>query len=322
MLAETQGANVTLYVHAPRGIHAQKDVSGNWEWMVNDGLSSVREVVDNNLNVLWSNSFDPYGTGFGAVGTSQTGYGFTGEPTDGIGLIHLRPRDYSPALGVFPSLDPFEGVRDRVMSLNGYSWVEGNVPNMVDPSGERSSLIGAICGLPSYVGSHLPFTDPCIMNCALYSRNTEQFESCADECERQSLFELNFAMFRSNLVESSVTYAIIGQTGGCTTWDGVWRDMRSKSGSCIRESLSIGNIVPSGILTHSHFDGANPSFELSMAALKKYKWLYIDGNAHTDIIPISDIRFSPVYTIQVVAAETMLGGTNFMVDTLLKIVWK
>jgi hypothetical protein len=33
------------------------------------------------------------------------------------------------------SLDPFEGVRDRAMSLNGYSWVEGNVPNAVDPSG-------------------------------------------------------------------------------------------------------------------------------------------------------------------------------------------
>ncbi len=85
VLAETQGANVTRYVHAPRGIHAQKDSAGNWEWMVNDSLGSVREVVDNNLNVLWSNSFDPYGTGFGAVGTSQIEFGFTGEPTDNNG---------------------------------------------------------------------------------------------------------------------------------------------------------------------------------------------------------------------------------------------
>lgn len=141
VLTETQGASVTRYVHAPRGIHAQKDAGGVWEWMMQDGLGSVREVLDNNVAVLWSNSFDPYGTGFGSVGTSQTGYGFTGEPTDGMDLVHLRARDYSPALGVFPSLDPFEGMRDRTMSLNGYSWVEGNVPNMVDRSGRISCQV-------------------------------------------------------------------------------------------------------------------------------------------------------------------------------------
>ncbi|MBL8120799.1 MAG: hypothetical protein JNJ78_24980, partial [Anaerolineae bacterium] len=41
--------------------------------------------------------------------------------------VYLRARYYSPALGVFPSRDPFEGVAERAMSLNGYSWVEGNV---------------------------------------------------------------------------------------------------------------------------------------------------------------------------------------------------
>ncbi|MBL8166066.1 MAG: hypothetical protein JNJ61_29055 [Anaerolineae bacterium] len=49
--------------------------------------------------------------------------------------MYLRARYYSPALGVFASRDPFEGVAARAMSLNGYSWVEGNVANVVDPSG-------------------------------------------------------------------------------------------------------------------------------------------------------------------------------------------
>lgn len=132
VLTETQGANVTRYVHAPRGIHAQKDSAGNWEWMVQDGLGSVREVMDNNLNVLWSNSFDPYGTGFGSVGTSQTGYGFTGEPTDGMGLVHLRARDYSPALGAFVSLDPLE-------TRNRYAYANGDPINRRDPSGLQTT---------------------------------------------------------------------------------------------------------------------------------------------------------------------------------------
>jgi RHS repeat-associated protein len=51
-------------------------------------------------------------------------FGFTGEQTDSSELIYLRSHYYNPALGAFMSLDPFEGVSDRAMSLNGYSWVE------------------------------------------------------------------------------------------------------------------------------------------------------------------------------------------------------
>jgi RHS repeat-associated protein len=148
VLAETTGVNTTRNIHAPRGIHAHKDASGDWEWMMQDGLGSVRGVVDNSVGVLESRNYDPYGTGFDATGSSQTAYGFTGEPTDDNGLLYLRARYYDPAAGVFTALDPFEGVSARPMSLNGYSWVEGNVPNATDPSGK------SMCGVPflaSYV---------------------------------------------------------------------------------------------------------------------------------------------------------------------------
>lgn len=72
---------------------------------------------------------------FASTGTRQTPFGYTGEPTDTNGLVYLRARYYNPALGVFPSLDPLEGDMARAGSLNRYSWVEGNVPNAVDPSG-------------------------------------------------------------------------------------------------------------------------------------------------------------------------------------------
>ncbi|MBE2193939.1 MAG: RHS repeat-associated core domain-containing protein [Anaerolinea sp.] len=69
-----------------------------------------------------------YGDPFGGSGTTQTGFGFTGEQTDASGLVYLRARYYVPGLGVFPSLDPVE-------EGNRYGYVGGNVANRVDPSG-------------------------------------------------------------------------------------------------------------------------------------------------------------------------------------------
>lgn len=155
VVVETVGANVTRLVHAPRGTHAHKDASNNWEWIVQDGLGSVRGVTSNSAGVLWSGSPAPYGSYFGESGTRQTNYGFTGEYTDPItDMVHLRARDYSPQLGIFPSRDPFEGIVGRPMSLNGYSWVEGNVLNFNDPSGKDlgatlliASVVLAVAGL-------------------------------------------------------------------------------------------------------------------------------------------------------------------------------
>jgi RHS repeat-associated protein len=110
VLSETTGTNTTRYVHGPRGIHAQKDSANVWEHPLQDGLGSVRTVTDNAGAVLWATQYEPYGTGFGTVGTAQTNYGFTGEYGLPGGLLHLRARNYHPALGVFTALDPFEGM--------------------------------------------------------------------------------------------------------------------------------------------------------------------------------------------------------------------
>jgi len=135
VLQATQDSDTTRYIHAQRGIHAQQDASDNWTWMLQDGLGSVRSVVDDSLSVLESRLYEPYGTPFGASGTNQTVYGFTGEQTDANGQVYLRARYYNPSIGVFTGLDPFEGQSCTPMSLNGYSYVAGNVVNAVDPSG-------------------------------------------------------------------------------------------------------------------------------------------------------------------------------------------
>ena len=65
--------------------------------------------------------FAPFGISFGTQGSIGTDFGFTGEQTDGNGQVYLRKRYYYPSIGVFPSLDPVEGMIQRPMSLNDYS---------------------------------------------------------------------------------------------------------------------------------------------------------------------------------------------------------
>ncbi len=138
VIAAMTGANTERFVHE-RGLLSQQDSNGDWQWMVTDGLGSVRGVVDGTgFDPAYSVHYAPYGQPWGEQGTEQTPFGFTGEPTDDNGLVHLRARYYNPALGVFPSLDPVEGVLQQAMSLNRYAYVAGNVINAVDPSGQAS----------------------------------------------------------------------------------------------------------------------------------------------------------------------------------------
>ncbi len=127
------------YVHSPRGIHAMQNNAGEWSYMAQDGLGSVRSLIDSTLGVDAVQSYNPYGEPFGTVGNFTSPFAFTGEPRDANGLQYHRARYYNPSLAIFPSLDPFEGVASRPMSLNGYSWVEGNPVTNVDPSGTTPS---------------------------------------------------------------------------------------------------------------------------------------------------------------------------------------
>jgi RHS repeat-associated protein len=126
--------NTTYYVHGPRGIHSQQK-NGEWKWMAEDGLGSVRSVVDDTAAVHQSIVYDPFGNPIDVAGPEQTMFGYTGEPTDLNGLVYLRNRYYSPQLGTFISQDPTEGSMKDPMSLNQYAYVQGNPVNHTDPSG-------------------------------------------------------------------------------------------------------------------------------------------------------------------------------------------
>lgn len=120
--------NVTRFIHSLRGLHQLKTSGGAWEHILPDTLGSLRVVTDNSVGVLESRNYAVYGDLFGTTGTSQTSYGYTGEPTDGNGLVYDRARYMSPALGQFISLDPME-------TFNRYAYVDGNPVMRTDPSG-------------------------------------------------------------------------------------------------------------------------------------------------------------------------------------------
>ncbi|MEP6987667.1 MAG: RHS repeat-associated core domain-containing protein, partial [Chloroflexota bacterium] len=128
MLVETIGANVTRFVHGLRGLHQIKTAAGAWEHILPDALGSLRVVTDNAVAVLESRNYGVYGDVFGTTGTSQTQYGYTGEPTDGNGLVYDRARYLSPALGQFVSLDPKE-------TFNRYAYTDGNPVMRIDSDG-------------------------------------------------------------------------------------------------------------------------------------------------------------------------------------------
>jgi RHS repeat-associated protein len=165
LLAETVSGNTTRYVHGVRGIHATESHAGVWGYFAQDGLGSVRGIVDNMAAVVSSQSYNPIGVPATDYGK---GFGFTGEQADGNDLLYLRARYYAPSKGVFTALDPFEGMQNRPMSLNGYSWVEGNPVMNVDPSGKIVQA-SDVAGYPSWDEDIDPFWYTC--NCGWIDSN-------------------------------------------------------------------------------------------------------------------------------------------------------
>jgi RHS repeat-associated protein len=141
VIAATTGTNTTRYVHMGGALLVQEDSAGNWDWMLPDGLGSVRSVANNSGGVMEHRHYEPYGNLYAGT-MSETPFGFTGEWRDSTtALVYLRARYYAPGMGTFVSRDPFEGTAARAMSLNGYSWVEGNVLNY----GDQCQYLCQIC---------------------------------------------------------------------------------------------------------------------------------------------------------------------------------
>ncbi|MCP5013790.1 MAG: RHS repeat-associated core domain-containing protein [Ketobacter sp.] len=129
------------YLHLP-GVIITESSTGETRYLLSDGLGSVRQAVDETGSVVAYNEFDPYGN---PVQNGSSPYGFTGEWwQDEVELLHLRARWYSVGTGTFLSRDAWEGDIHHPLSLNSWSYVEGNPILYRDPSGHCRGLEGEL----------------------------------------------------------------------------------------------------------------------------------------------------------------------------------
>jgi RHS repeat-associated protein len=101
-----------------------------------DRLGSVRQLITGDQDQTLLRSFDPFGNPLTSLGEGESGFGYTGEQTDGSGLVFLRARYYDPETGRFITADPFPGVLSLPATQNAYPYAINNPLSYTDPSGE------------------------------------------------------------------------------------------------------------------------------------------------------------------------------------------
>ncbi|NEQ42461.1 MAG: RHS repeat-associated core domain-containing protein [Leptolyngbya sp. SIOISBB] len=135
------------YLHGPNvdQILAEETADGTFHWALTDHQGSVRDVIDNDGNILNRIVYDS----FGQV-TSETNpdfdfrFGYTGrEQDDATGLMYYRARYYDPAVGRFLSEDP---IGFDAGDANLYRYVFNSPTNYTDPTGEAAVVPFIIVG--------------------------------------------------------------------------------------------------------------------------------------------------------------------------------
>ncbi len=104
-----------------------------WEYLLPDGLGSVRQLADHVAQVTLARGYMPYGERLWSVGNGSSAYGYTGEDWNTtIQMVFLRARYYNSALGRFTQQDP------SGLEQNLYAYAMSNPVNFTDPSGYGS----------------------------------------------------------------------------------------------------------------------------------------------------------------------------------------
>jgi RHS repeat-associated protein len=116
--------------------------TGTYNYYHLDGQASVRQVTGSTGSTKRQYVWEPYGVN---RSTSTTGtpdaneIGWAGQYGDPTGLVHLRARQYDPAIGAFTAPDPADGV-----GVGGYVYAAGNPMTGRDQLGLWPDLGGVV----------------------------------------------------------------------------------------------------------------------------------------------------------------------------------
>jgi RHS repeat-associated protein len=125
VLVEVAEGPSTLYLYGLGRLAQVEDTDR--EWFLGDALGSLRQLVDDDGEVVLARDYEPYGQVLSESGTASSGYGFTGEQYPRyIDMVFLRARWYSVRGGRFVSQDPWPGSIYRPTTLHKYIYAANN----------------------------------------------------------------------------------------------------------------------------------------------------------------------------------------------------
>ncbi len=111
-----------------------------------DALGSVVAATDEHGDVLWRESYKPFGERQKReVGTEQNTPFYTGKPHDDItGLSYFGARYYDPEIGRFMGIDPVGVDPGNIHSFNRYAYANNNPYRFVDPDGMEPNPVWSL----------------------------------------------------------------------------------------------------------------------------------------------------------------------------------
>lgn len=119
------------------GLNAQAQVV----YYHNDVSGSPLAATDETGNLLWRESYRPYGDRILKPATTNKQW-FHGKPLDpDTGMEDFGARNYDPILGRFLSIDPVDFLPDNVHSFNRYGYANNNPLRYKDPDGRVPLLL-------------------------------------------------------------------------------------------------------------------------------------------------------------------------------------
>ena len=129
-----------------------RQIDGTVAWYLEDGIGSIRDIVDQNGEVINHTNYDSFGQILSETSPENGDrYKFTGRELIGA-LYYYRARTYDPAAGRFTSQDP---IGFDAGDANLYRYVGNSPLNFTDPSGEAALLeyVDFACTVVGAVGT-------------------------------------------------------------------------------------------------------------------------------------------------------------------------